>query len=76
MKRKKHKRVVRLSVVDKARLAAGEYADELAVLHQYDATNIRVSQLSVGRDTSVTEDNLSARDAEILREVPPHYGKF
>ncbi len=88
MKERKSRRVVHLSRVDQERLAQGEFAFPEAALHQDDAPDLAYKLALVqARRTSVAKSvsknhgdsttvELSPRDKEILRELPPHFGKL
>lgn len=64
--RKRHRRVVALSEVDRRRLAAGELSDPVDALHTGDAGPVRLS--------SEPQRGEGANDARLLRDVPPHWG--
>jgi hypothetical protein len=66
-RRRRHRRVVALSEVDRQRLAAGELTNEVEALHQGDAPAARPSPSS--------EQSAGENDARLLRDVPPHWGK-
>lgn len=65
-RRKRHRRVVALSDVDRRRLAAGEISDPVEALHSGDAGQVRPS--------SEPQQGEDANDARLLRDVPPHWG--
>ena len=63
----KSRRAVRLSRVDAERLARGEFTEPEEAVHNTDPPATK----TVGADRTDT-----GRDAEILRELPPHFGRF
>jgi hypothetical protein len=65
--RRRHRRVVALSDVDRRRLEAGEIADPVDALHSPDAGPVEVS----GEPGHGEGPN----DARLLRDVPPHWGR-
>ncbi len=65
-RRKRHRRVVALSEVDRRRLAAGELSDPVEALHTGDAGPVRLS--------AEPQRGEGANDARLLRDVPPHWG--
>jgi hypothetical protein len=65
--RRRHRRVVALSDVDRRRLEAGEIANPVEALHTGDAGPVEVS--------GTPESGEGPNDARLLRDVPPHWGK-
>jgi hypothetical protein len=65
--RRRHRRVVALSDVDRRRLEAGEIADPVDALHTGDAGAVEVSK--------TPESGEGPNDARLLRDVPPHWGR-
>lgn len=65
--RRRHRRVVALSEVDRRRLEAGEIADPVDALHTPDAGPVEVS--------GETGRGQGPNDARLLRDVPPHWGR-
>ncbi|MFP7695840.1 hypothetical protein [Trueperella sp. LYQ143] len=75
------RRVVRLSRVDAQRIQSGELAGIEAAVHATDARPMgsQVASASAGRSgrpARSAEAELSARDREILGDLPPHFGKL
>ncbi|WP_205739799.1 hypothetical protein [Georgenia sp. SYP-B2076] len=68
--RRRHRRVVALSAVDRERLASGELASEVAALHQGDAPPVRPAP---GPAPGQGGD---ANDERLRRDVPPHWGRI
>ncbi|MCK6211101.1 hypothetical protein KZX45_11155 [Georgenia sp. EYE_87] len=65
--RRRHRRVVALSEVDRRRLESGDIADPVDALHAPDTGPLVVSG-EPGRGEG-------ANDARLLRDVPPHWGR-
>ena len=88
VRRRGSRRVVMVSQVDAKRIAAGEFASVEEVLHASDAKQPAREQHPSGRKPASHKPRdpkgkakqpapwLSARDQEILNEVPPHFGKL
>ncbi len=74
------RRAVYLSRVDKERMARGEISSAEEALHIYDAHSVLCGQKNTVQkklDTTKKKSvELSAREREILAEVPPHFGKL
>ncbi|MFC7404804.1 hypothetical protein [Georgenia alba] len=63
--RRRHRRVVRLSEVDRRRLEAGELEGPVQALHARDEA----------APAPQDEDTRSGDDERLLRDVPPHWGR-
>ncbi|MFY9263187.1 MAG: hypothetical protein GX483_08830 [Actinomycetaceae bacterium] len=88
--RRRKRRVVMLSRVDRERLARGEIATPEEAVHRFDAGpvnpvhpdrktgDVKSGDTGTARKPSseLRRSQLSARDKEILAERPPHFGKL
>ena len=72
-RRRRHRRVIALSEVDRRRLAAGEVAGEAEALHTGDpgagTAAPRTDRAAPGTDGA------GGNDARLLDDVPPHWGR-
>lgn len=64
------RRVVRLSRVDRERLEAGDISCPEEAVHKDDPP----AKKTLGADRK--SSTMSSHDKELLRELPPHFGKL
>lgn len=73
VRRSGSRRVVMLSEVDAKRIESGEFGSAEEVLH---ASGRKLVPARARVEPNSQKQAMSARDREILNEVPPHFGNL